>query len=145
MNFVPYEETKKQCHDVDNPTSHQYLVQKMFEFMEHNNGLGLAAPQIGIYLNIFVVNYGGLRAAFFNPTVIHTTNRTEITTEGCLTLPGELYKVKRNRSVQLLALDEKGQKINVRFPAPLSFIMQHEVDHLDGMCIKDKGERYKHR
>jgi peptide deformylase len=114
------------------------LVADMAETMWAQVGIGLAAPQIGVSLRIFVMDDGkrGARAVI-NPVVTEKSGvvREE---EGCLSLPGYFAEVERARWLRLEALDGEGQLIGFEAQGLQAKIIQHEIDHLDGVLFIDR-------
>lgn len=118
------------------------LIGDMFDTMYDANGVGLAAPQIGIVKRIVVIDDGaGHRFTFLNP-VIEKREGEQLFTEGCLSLPGFAGEVKRPQSVTVRALDENGQEVVVSAEGHLAVIFCHEIDHLDGILYKDVAHHY---
>jgi peptide deformylase len=107
----------------------------MIEFAASMNALGLAAPQVDYGLRLIVVrsswgNYIILR----NPRIMHAYRHNHIAVEGCLSLPGKLYAVPRAMTVQVKY--EGGEQ---DFTGTAARVIQHELDHLDGILISDRG------
>ena len=114
------------------------LIADMAETMWHQVGIGLAAPQIGVSLRIFVMDDGKRGArAIVNPVV---TERGGIVKEeeGCLSLPGIFAEVERNKSLHIEGLDGEGQPISFEAQGLQAKIIQHELDHLDGVLFIDR-------
>lgn len=123
------------------------LVQDMFETMDKAPGVGLAATQVGVDLRIFVYDYenedGPLRGVAINPSLdISPISQdwpdedTEV--EGCLSIPGERYPLKRADSATLTALDLDGSEYQIKATGWLARIFQHEFDHLNGTLYADR-------
>ncbi|MGD9107763.1 MAG: peptide deformylase [Gammaproteobacteria bacterium] len=116
------------------------LVDDMFETMYEDNGIGLAATQIGIDLRIFVVDIQDNKQkprAFINPVIIEKTDEQQCP-EGCLSVPGVYAKVKRANIIAVEALDRDGKKFTLQADGLLSAAIQHELDHLDGKLFIDR-------
>ena len=114
------------------------LIKDMAETMWHQVGIGLAAPQIGVSLRIFVMDDGKRGArAIVNPVV---TERGGVVKEeeGCLSLPGIFAEVERNKSLRIEGLDGEGQPISFEAQGLQAKIIQHELDHLDGVLFIDR-------
>ena len=114
------------------------LIADMAETMWHQVGIGLAAPQIGVSLRIFVMDDGKRGArAIVNPVV---TERGGVVKEeeGCLSLPGIFAEVERNKSLRIEGLDGEGQPISFEAQGLQAKIIQHELDHLDGVLFIDR-------
>lgn len=121
----------------------QQLIQDMFETMDHADGVGLAAPQIGKAIRLVVISldvmkddfpeYKDFRHAYINPYIIETDNsKTESMEEGCLSLPGIHEPVRRPTRVHVKYIDEQGNPHDEWVEGFLARVMQHEFDHLDG-------------
>ena len=114
------------------------LIADMAETMWHQVGIGLAAPQIGVSLRIFVMDDGKRGArAIVNPVV---TERGGVVKEeeGCLSLPGIFAEVERSKSLRIEGLDGEGQPISFEAQGLQAKIIQHELDHLDGVLFIDR-------
>lgn len=115
------------------------FVEKMYVFMKKNKGIGLAAPQVGVLNRIIVVNTGETTLCLINPDSIAVSDDYDKKMEGCLSLPDQVYTVKRNFAIEVNGKNEYGK--NVRFKAVdlPARVIQHEIDHLDGRLICDIG------
>ncbi len=118
------------------------LINDMYETMYAADGVGLAAPQVGIAKKIVVIDdRDGHKFALINP-VISGREGEQIADEGCLSLPGFAGRVKRPQSLTVSALDENGDEITLHADGFLAVIICHETDHLDGILYKDKAFEY---
>lgn len=117
------------------------LVLDMLETLVSNNGMGLAAPQIGKSLRICVVKAERKTYILINPEIKSKSLRKEIMEEGCLSFPGKFIPIKRSRKVTVEALDRRGEKIKLKAEGILSRAFQHEIDHLDGVLLSDRAEK----
>lgn len=119
------------------------LIEDMFETMYAADGVGLAAPQIGIVKQIVVIDDrdGGI-FALINPKITKTEGEQD-GCEGCLSLPGYRGMVKRPRKVTVEALNPEGKQILIEAEGYLAVIMCHEIDHLSGILYKDKAHLYE--
>jgi peptide deformylase len=118
----------------------QQLVLKMIELRSSNNGVGLAAPQVGLPLRLFVVNptgEAGDEIVFINVEFLDGIGWAE-DEEGCLSLPQIYGKVRRRQKVTVRAQDIKGETFELQAEDLLARILQHESDHLDGKLIIDR-------
>ena len=113
------------------------LADDMIETMVEREGVGLAGPQVGVPKRIIVVQTENGPAAFVNPKIIKMSKKTGIMQEGCLSLPGIWLEVPRMQSVEIEALDLRAKKIKVKTKGFMARIFQHEIDHLDGVLIRD--------
>ena len=123
------------------------LVEEMFESMYAAQGIGLAAPQIGLSQRIAVVDLSFNkdvkdRIALINPEVIEATGK-QVEEEGCLSLPDIREKVQRAAWVKVRAQDVTGKTIEVEGEELLARALQHEIDHLDGVLFIDRISRLK--
>ena len=118
------------------------FASSMIETMRFANGVGLAAPQVGVSRRIIVVEdtenkNDNSPFVFFNPRIIRKKGRSTFC-EGCLSVPDVAHDVVRARSVVLEALDLKGDKVKMDTDGILARILQHEIDHLDGVLFIDR-------
>ncbi|MDH3206604.1 MAG: peptide deformylase [Gemmatimonadota bacterium] len=129
------------------------LVRDMFETMYHADGIGLAAPQIGISSRILVID---LRRdddhddddepiALVNPRVAWQSTAVEKQTEGCLSIPGLEEVVERPGEVRVEAQDPDGNPVSIAADKLLARALQHEIDHLDGVLFLDRVSPLKRR
>ncbi len=121
----------------------QMLINDMFDTMYDANGVGLAAPQIGIVKQIVVIDdYEGNVLALINPKLEQIGTEMQTSTEGCLSLPGYSGQVQRPKKVKVTALDENGDEVEIIAEDMLAVILCHEIDHLSGTLYKDKATNY---
>ena len=123
------------------------LVEEMFESMYVAQGIGLAAPQIGLSKRITVidVSFGKEAAdkiALINPEILHAEGK-QVEEEGCLSLPEIREKVTRAERVRVKAQNVKGEWFEVEGDELLARALQHEIDHLDGILFIDRVSRLK--
>ncbi len=109
--------------------------------MREENGVGIAAPQIGVNVQVIAVETKSGPWVVINPKIIRRSWRRESSEEGCLSVKGVFGPVKRAREVLVKGLDERGRPIEHRARGLLARIFQHEVDHLSGTLIIDRLER----
>lgn len=118
------------------------LVGEMFDIMYEHRGVGLAANQVNLPVRLFVANPSGEKETgpelvFINPVIQRATGSAEAE-EGCLSLPGINATVKRNKTVRINAYGIDGSEINTDVDGFLARIIQHELDHLDGVLFIDR-------
>lgn len=120
------------------------LTKQMFELLYQADGVGLAAPQIGVNLQMTVIDPrdGTKPAVFFNPRIIKTSYSKESREEGCLSLPGLFGLIKRPRLVTVEYLDEQGDRKILKAEVFMSRVLQHEIDHLNGVLIIDHTDKF---
>lgn len=112
------------------------LVKDMFEVMYANDGVGLAAPQLGVSLRIIVMDDGKPRA-MINPQIVYRSEEKIVGEEGCLSVPEIFENVERSKEVIVKYKDENGIDQEERFVDYSARIVQHEYDHLDGVLFID--------
>ena len=118
------------------------LAEDMFETMIENDGVGLAAPQVGKSLRMFVVIADDdVRRVFINPQIIKTSEEVGEYDEGCLSIPQVYETIVRPVAVTVQALNEKGKPFVLEADGLLARIIQHEYDHLDGILYIDRGDK----
>lgn len=140
VRFVPDSVLRKVAKPVKEMTPRlQTLVKDMFNTMDHEDGVGLAAPQVGILKRIFTVGIGDIRLCFVNPEVLDSDGEY-LDIEGCLSIPGETGVVKRPQYVKVRAMDEKAEEFVIEAKNLLARCILHELDHLDGILFTDKLE-----
>ena len=119
------------------------LVRDMIDTMYDAEGIGLAAPQVGISKRILVVDVADEDEnrqvhALINPVIVEFGRKTEKASEGCLSIPGIEEMVTRPARVTVEALDPDGEPVRIEAEGLLARALQHEVDHLDGMLFIDR-------
>lgn len=116
------------------------LADKMIDIMVEQKGVGLAGPQAGVNLRIFVVSCDGTREnakVYINPE-LKVSGGLETNEEGCLSLPGIFVKIKRYKKCIITATDLDGNRFTEEGEGLLTRAFQHEFDHLEGTLIKDR-------
>ncbi len=133
---------RKKCEPVAEITDHlREIFNEMFETMLDANGVGLAAPQVGIAERFFVVIADDdVRRVFVNPQIISTSSEMCDYEEGCLSIPGFNENIRRPEKITVQALDENGKSFTLEADGLLARIIQHENDHLDGIVYIDRGD-----
>ena len=130
---------RKKCRPVGEVTERiQTLVDDMIETMHDANGVGLAAPQVGVMRRIFVVDIGEGPIVLINPEIIEMSGE-QTGEEGCLSLPGKAGTVTRANYVKIKGLDLEGNEQVYEGTELLARAFQHENDHLDGILYIDKA------
>jgi peptide deformylase len=123
-------------------SSIQKLIDDMVETMHEVGGVGLAAPQVGVPLQLVVIQETDEAdvITLINPEIVKTSEETEMMTEGCLSLPGYRGEIKRFTSVTVRARDHQGKLIRIKGEDLLSQVLQHEIDHINGIVYVDHLE-----
>lgn len=117
------------------------LAENMLATMYEENGVGLAAPQVGISKRVIVVDDAEAFSpmVIVNPEIIETTGE-QFEQEGCLSVPGVMGCVKRAESVRIKGYDVEGNPLDFKAEGMAAVIFQHEIDHLNGILFIDKVE-----
>jgi peptide deformylase len=113
------------------------FIDELFETMDANKGVGLAANQVGVAKRIAVVDADGKRIALVDPEITGTSGPKEGEEEGCLSIPEIFADVTRPANVTVRALDRDGKPYTLEATGLLARAIQHEVDHLDGILFID--------
>lgn len=126
----------------DDPAHLKNLVRDMFDTMYEAPGVGLAAPQVGLNLRLFVVDVSGYQEGlgpmvFINPELIEGEGRI-VWEEGCLSVPEMVVEVPRMERVVMEGTDLEGRRFQVQAEGIFAIALQHELDHLDGKLIIDR-------
>lgn len=118
-------------------------ARRMGQLMHDALGIGLAATQVGVMHRVLVyrVEPDAAVAALVNPVVEWRSKEQEVAEEGCLSLPGVLVDVERPVHVRVTGLDERGDGLTIEASGLEARVIQHEVDHLDGVLILDRTSR----
>lgn len=114
------------------------LLDDMRETMYRNNGMGLAAPQVGVLKRVVIVESNNMFLELVNPVIISVSGE-DIETEGCLSIPGRTEYVKRPMEVTVKAQDRMGYDFTITGEKYLARVLCHEIDHLDGILYVDKA------
>jgi peptide deformylase len=117
------------------------LAEEMLLTMREREGVGLAANQVGRLKRLLVAEIEEDQLVLVNPTVKPSTEETELTPEGCLSIPGIHVEVERPVGVTVSAQDLEGAPFELEATGLLARVLQHEVDHLDGVLILDRTDR----
>jgi len=116
------------------------LIKKMTVFMKQNNGIGLAAIQIGVPLRVIVCEVNDKVYSLINPEIIKTSTEMNVMDEGCLSVPDVFGEVERPEKIVIKATTPEGKKIKFKAFDLLARVLQHEMDHLDGILFTDKAK-----
>lgn len=114
------------------------LLDDMAETMYDANGVGLAAPQVGILKKVVVIDIGDGLIELINPVITYKKGE-QIDAEGCLSVPGRSATVSRPEKVMVRALNRKGEEINIEGTGLLARALCHEIDHLSGVLYIDNA------
>lgn len=119
-----------------NPTVASLIVD-MKDSVVASNGIGLAAPQIGVPLRVIVINFEKEPYAIINPEIKWSSEGKTVLEEGCLSVPDYFVKISRPKKIIVAGLDEKGLPFETKAKDMLAKIFQHEIDHTKGILISD--------
>lgn len=126
-----------------NNTELQKLIPQMVETMMSHDGIGLAAPQVGQSIRLITIRYRDGNLAMANPKIIKKSLLKELDEEGCLSVPNVYGTVKRCKKITVKYIDEKGKAHKLAGEGLLARVIQHEVDHLDGILFIDKAKNLR--
>jgi len=115
------------------------LISSMGKTMVKTDGVGLAAPQIGKNIRLAVINSKDGVFCLINPEFTKKSWAKELAQEGCLSIPGVFGKVKRCKKVSLIYYNQDGKKTKLTAAGMMARVIQHEIDHLDGILFIDKA------
>ena len=120
------------------------MISEMIEIMHAADpkGIGLAAPQVGVLFQIIVVDIGESPIALINPKILARTGKDN-DKEGCLSLPGIYAEVERSSWVKVAALNREGKTVGIEANGLLSRVLQHEIDHLNGILFIDRVKNWE--
>ena len=115
----------------------QQLIDDMVETMRQVDGIGLAAPQVGVPLRVIVLQMPEEELmAIINPEVVKRAGEREVT-EGCLSVPGYAGEIKRSVSITVKGLNRQGKAIRIKATGLMAQALEHELDHLNGVLFVD--------
>jgi peptide deformylase len=142
MNLVkdpdPILKQKAESWDFEQHVNAAVIEREMIETMKANNGIGLAANQVGLLRRVFVMRLqDGREMGFFNPTILVGDNADIHGEEGCLSFPNLWLKVKRSDKITAMYLDNTGKQCIIELNGIDSRCFQHELDHLDGITFTE--------
>ena len=130
---------RKTCRSVPEVTDRiKELAADMVETMHEANGVGLAAPQVGVMRRLFVIDIGEGPIVLINPEILETSGEQE-GEEGCLSIPGKAGAVTRPNYVKIKGLNADGEEVEYEGTELLARAFCHEYDHLDGIMYVDKA------
>jgi peptide deformylase len=135
---------RKTMDPVSDPTSPEIkqLIEDMVLTMRAEKGIGLAATQVGFNGRVIIVETKNGAMSFINPEIVARSNDLETGEEGCLSVPGTYGSVKRHRRITVKAMDTNGQQDTYEAQGMFARVLQHEIDHLNGIVFIDKVESF---
>ncbi len=144
---------RKKATDLEKGSDVEQLVLDMFETMRSASGIGLAAPQIGMAVRLFVVDgspledpeVSGFRKVFINARILEKDGKPVVMEEGCLSIPGVRDDVQRPDSIKVQYFDEHWKEYTETYDGMKARIIQHEYDHIEGVLFTDHLTAFKKR
>lgn len=124
--------------DATDDGSLRELVRVMAETMYDESGVGLAAPQVGVDKRVIVFDVDEKLAALCNPVITNSSDETIVEDEGCLSVPGISVPVQRAARITCTGQTIEGHEVTIEAEEFLARVLQHEIDHLDGVIILDR-------
>ena len=137
IKTYPNEILGKKAEKVKSAEEVKDLISEMKEILEEADGVGLAAPQIGVSKQVFVVKDGHHYYGFMNPEIVERSDETITTKEGCLSFPGLWIDIERPKLVKIEALTEDDERMLLEAEGIGAVVFQHEIDHLFGKVFID--------
>ncbi len=119
------------------------LFEDMVSTMRLADGIGLAAPQIGIPERLCVIEISGVVSKYVNPEITSRSQEKIFFEEGCLSIPGVFFPIERHEEITVKYWNEKGLPKRIRANGLLAIVLQHEIDHLDGILICKRFQKQK--
>lgn len=129
---------RQKTQEIENFSNIQKIIPEFVKTMIDHDGIGLAAPQIGKSIKLIAIQTKDGPEIFINPKITSKSLKKEIAEEGCLSLPKIFGKVKRAYKITVRFQDEKGNKQKIVAKGLYARVLQHEIDHLDGILFIDK-------
>lgn len=141
LRIKPDPVLSKKCESVDTiSTWHRNLAEAMQRIANEKGGIGIAAPQVGELVRLICIRWGEEWITLVNPAILRMSPQVFGSLEKCLSLPeGEVYRVQRPKITRVLAGDLEGDMGTVKGRGILSAALCHEIDHLNGILIDEKG------
>ncbi|NMA95621.1 MAG: peptide deformylase [Clostridiales bacterium] len=131
---------RKRSRRIDNIDDRVHtLLDDMIETMYAAEGVGLAAPQVGVLKRVIVIDIGEGLIEIINPEIVKKSGK-QLESEGCLSVPGIVAKVSRPMQVTVKGLDRDAKEITVEGTGLMAAALCHEIDHLDGILFIDRAD-----
>ena len=128
------------CDPVEDIEEIRPYIDEMFDLMETHNGVGLAAPQVGITRRFFLLSYGGNKMVCINPEIVKSDDKKVKMDEGCLSYPGMFLEIERPATVKVSYTDLTGVRRSPNLKRLMARAFQHELDHLNGVVYIERVE-----
>ncbi|QOX62476.1 peptide deformylase [Anoxybacterium hadale] len=134
---------RKRAKEVTEINDHiRMILDDMIETMREKNGVGIAAPQVGILKRMFIAEVDGELIEMINPEILETEG-SQSEDEGCLSLPGYIGTVERPEYIKMKGLNRDGKEMVYEGTGFLPIVLSHEYDHLDGILYTDKAKNIR--
>jgi len=134
---------RKRAREVTEINDHiRMILDDMLETMRAKNGVGIAAPQVGILRRMFIAEVDGEVIELINPEILETEG-VQAEDEGCLSVPGLIGTVERPTYIKMKGLNRHGQEVIYEGTGFLPIVLSHEYDHLDGVLYTDKAKNIR--
>lgn len=140
--LYPDDRLKQKCIlvDIEDIPKYKYLAKDMYEFMIENNGIGLAANQVGETIRLIVIKWNEKPIYMFNPRII-SSSKNQYKFEGCLSFPGITKKCRRAQLIKIQYIGMNGKVHFGEFKGLTARCIQHEVDHLEGITFNEREQK----
>ncbi|MEA3322603.1 MAG: peptide deformylase [Patescibacteria group bacterium] len=119
----------------------QTLIDKMFDAMSKEKGVGLAAPQVNVSQQIAIIDADGEQFVLINPEITQHSDDLVLFTEGCLSVPDKELPIIRHKKITVQYTDRVGKSCTLKAHDFLAIVCQHEIDHLNGILMTDRFEQ----
>ena len=131
---------RKKCGKIKDPLDPeiQKLIAGMIKAMKANNGMGLAAPQVGKLVRLCIIEESGQLYVLINPKIKSQSREKVLGEEGCLSFPGKFLNIERSEKVKVRCLDKKGKQVKINGTNINRQSFNNELDHLDGVLFVDR-------
>jgi peptide deformylase len=143
LELIPDDDTRLHTKaEMFNPRKWDELdatVEGMFKIMKEHDGIGLAAPQVGIMKRLFIMQVGFTKYVCINPKVIKVSPQTKLKDEGCLSYPEQSYMIERSIEIRVSYQNARGVNVTKKLTGTKARCFQHELDHLNGIVMADVG------
>jgi peptide deformylase len=135
---IPNPILKEKSVDIEMGIDLSGLIDDMFEINQKFSGVGLAAPQIGQNINLFLIDYKNFKKVFINPKLTQISDEKITMEESCLSIPNYNIPIERYNSIRIDYYNKKFELISEYYRGFVARIIQHEFDHLNGILISDR-------
>ncbi len=147
LTYVPHDILSAQAQaipeqDITQPEI-QKVIDQMFVTMKVEHGCGLAAPQVGLNMQLAVIDAEDHTFTIINPEITRKSPQRVIFPEGCLSIPGKEFSVIRHEKITVTYFDREAKQCKIKLKGFLAIVFQHEIDHLNGTVIAERYEEQR--